>query len=84
MWIIPVRRLAWLEVTGRGHRGVAGMEADLKYYRRRSAEEAAAAAAATNPKVRATHLEFASRYRDRIRTLEALHEPAPLHLVSLV
>ena len=70
MWITAVQRLALGVSLGRGHRGVASMNADLAYYRRRIAEEAAAAAAASDLRVRAVHLELARRYAERCAAIE--------------
>jgi hypothetical protein len=58
------------------------MEADLAYYRRRSAEERVAAEAAPNGAARAAHRELARLYGDRVASLEAPTDAAPLHLVS--
>jgi hypothetical protein len=58
------------------------MEADLAYYRRRSAEERIAAEAAPNGAAREAHTELARLYGDRVASLEARIDAAPLHLVS--
>ena len=57
------------------------MEADLTYYRRRSAEELAAAAATRNKKVRAVHLDLATRYDERVVSLAAEQRRSEMHLV---
>ena len=61
------------------------MEADLAYYRRRAAEERSAAEAASDPFVRAVHLDLARRYGEQILAIEQHPETRPeLRLVASV
>lgn len=59
------------------------MDRDLVYYRRRLAEEKAAAIHAPHPQARASHLEMAARYEERLATIEAGAQDGPLHLVDV-
>ena len=49
---------------------------DLDYYRRRIAEESLAARGAPSDLVRDLHLDLASRYREKLRLVEALSRDA--------
>jgi len=62
--------------------GVAGMEADLSYFRRRAVEEIRAAELSADGYVRRIHLELSRQYEQRVAKLEAEVRRAQIHVVD--
>lgn len=60
------------------------MDVDLAYYRRRTAEERSAAEVASDPLVRAVHLDLARRYDEQILAIEHQDFRPELRIVATV
>jgi hypothetical protein len=61
---------------------MAGMEADLSYYRRRAVEEIRASEVSADAYVRRIHLELSRQYEQRVARLEADVRRAQIHIVD--
>jgi hypothetical protein len=61
---------------------MAGMEADLSYYRRRAVEEIRASEVSADADVRRIHLELSRQYEQRVARLEADVRRAQIHIVD--